>query len=297
MQIISSTCKGPGHQSRPYLLPDWCLNSRWRKPSQELLSVLRKRLPDRVKGWLRRLYPYCGRNYVHFMADGGLAGHLLVLPVDALFMGATPYEADVCRALETYVKPGAVCLDVGAHVGYMTLLMAKLAGPDGRVYAIEADPENVALLQENVHLNGYSERVSALHMAAVERNAGTLPFQRGQTSLRGNVSQPGAPDCQLVRAGSLDSELAGLTRLDLAKIDVEGGEVGVIRGAIGLLRRLRPVVLLEAHWGPGREAMRILQEEGYVLGDTVGRPIEAAPTDKPIHVVARPQPRDLFGLS
>lgn len=274
----------------PYLLPEWCLRSRWGKISGEVLSGLRTRLPDRTRGWLRRLYPYCGHSYVRFVADGCLAGHLLVLPVDALFMGATPYEPDVCKAVGSFVKPGAVCLDVGAHVGYMTLLMAKLAGPDGRVYAIEADAANAELLHKNVRLNRYSERVRVLHMAAVERNAGTLPFQRGQTSLCGRISRGSGSDRRLVRAGSLDTELAELSRLDFAKIDVEGGEVGVIRGALGLLRRLKPVVLLEAHGDEGRQALQVLREEGYVLGHTLGRPVAVEATDKPIHVVARPRP-------
>ena len=66
------------------------------------------------------------------------------------------------------VRPGDVAIDLGAHIGYYTLLLARLVGPTGRVLAFEPDPDNFALLSRNVEMNGYAN-VELFNAAASDR--------------------------------------------------------------------------------------------------------------------------------
>lgn len=262
-----------------------------------LFRWLRASLPGPVKnwlwrtGWVRRfgaLDPFYGRGYVHLLTAGPLRGHRLVTPLDAMHLVNLPYEPDVCKTLTTFLRPGAVCADVGAHVGYMTLLMAKLVGPRGRVYAIEADSDNVEMLRRNVHLNGYSKRVRILHMAAWDGSAEAVPFPQDHPSLSGQVCGDGEEGERFVRAAALDTELADLARLDLVKMDIERSEAAAVRGMLGLLRRLKPVIVLEAHDREGEEALQVLADKGYALTDWQDRLLKIPAIRRPIHIIGRP---------
>jgi hypothetical protein len=92
-------------------------------------------------------------------------------PEDSLYLGSHPYEPYLTKLVMDLIRPGDVVVDVGAMIGYYTVIFARLVGADGTVYAFEPDPENFAILEENVSLNGYSH--VRLERAAVSDRAGT----------------------------------------------------------------------------------------------------------------------------
>lgn len=184
-------------------------------------------------------------------------------------------ETDFCVA---HVKPGMTVFDVGANIGLYTLLFAKCAGPGGRVHAFEPEPRNFRRLQINLALNGFdnvtanpaavfsqSQSVtlhvypSAYHAwHSLERAAMPHPDRAGEVI---------GPEQDLdVRATSLDDYCAeqNITRIDYLKIDVEGGELGVLRGAGRLLaERAIGVIQFEVLPEASNEIFGLLREAGF----------------------------------
>lgn len=160
--------------------------------------------------------------------------HLLV---DADDVGLTPnvvcdgyWEPGVTLALERSLGPGMVAVDIGANVGYFSLLMAGVVGPAGRVISIEANPALAALLRETVRMNRLEERIE-VHDCAAADVAGELelhvPPGRNLNScvvLEAWRERIEPAQVTRVRAVPPDDLLAGLPRVDVIKIDVEGAE-------------------------------------------------------------------------
>lgn len=159
------------------------------------------------------------------------------------------YQPEVSRALVDSLPVGGVCVDVGANVGYMTMLAARKVGPAGRVVAIEPSPASFERLQEHLSRNSISS-VTAIRAGCLDTPS-RLPLfiasdlNPGKTSLSPANAHSGSK--VLVRVDTLDALLDGvhLSRLDVIKIDVEGAELGVLGGATETLRRFRPTVICE----------------------------------------------------
>jgi FkbM family methyltransferase len=233
-------------------------------------------------------------------APAGLGGLRLVAPASWAALYADVYEPELTEALRRLVRPGMHCADVGAHLGYVTLLLAQLTGPDGRVVAFEASGLNAQTTRRSVALNGLAARVEVVHGAAIDRDGGRVDLFGGRTgqgtewttSERFAAREDGRrrDPAETVPAVSLDARLAGGERLDLIKIDVEGGEGATLAGARRVLREARPVVVLEFHREAGWPAIAELLDAGYGLETIDGEPLAApqGPDDVPYHLVARP---------
>jgi FkbM family methyltransferase len=150
------------------------------------------------------------------------------------------YEPHVCAAVSELLGEGQTCVDVGANIGCITLLAARLVGPEGTVVAIEPNPENLDLLYAGIVANGYAN-VRVLPYAASDR--------RAVFSLAG-----GASNTHLAAAGAgnhyaqsivLDDLLADVPAVHLIKMDIEGYEPVALRGLVQTLERHRPILLTE----------------------------------------------------
>lgn len=160
--------------------------------------------------------------------------------------------------LETHVlvhhaRPGDVVADLGAHIGYFTLLLARRVGAQGHVYAFEPDPENFRLLRRNIRLNGY-ENVTCVNLAVGDRT-GTASLYRAPENLGDHRTyDPQEPGRERIEIGAtrLDDYLHGrASRLDLVKLDVQGAEAAALDGMGDLLAGdPRPTIVLE-FWPPG----------------------------------------------
>lgn len=152
------------------------------------------------------------------------------------------------EAFKAAVRPGATVLDVGANVGAYTALFAQWAGPSGRVIAFEPAPAAVAGLRELVRLNGLADRVE-IEESAVAGSVGTAAFTSDAASgANALAAQPGSPGTITVRTTSLDAFCdARALSPDVVKIDVEGAELDVLRGARRTLASPRIAAFVEFH--------------------------------------------------
>jgi FkbM family methyltransferase len=218
----------------------------------------------RTIGPLRRLVeqsdPRLDSHYVWAM-DGPLAGYRMhLLPGPHLQYITGPYEPRVCAAIRRLVRPGDVCADVGANIGYMTLLMASATGAQGRVVAFEALPDNVALLRENIALNHLDDRVRVVHGAVSDGSLNRVFLYEGNSTFEFSLlPRPGHSGGLEVSTVTIDNIFPQGQPLHFMKFDIEGAEGEALVGMRRVLREQRPVCLLE-----------IMPENSQVIADEVG---------------------------
>jgi FkbM family methyltransferase len=170
------------------------------------------------------------------------------------------YEPELREIMRTVLPTGGVAIDVGANVGWHTLLMARLVGAHGRVLAIEANPSICEQLMRNVGLNRLAQ-VDLIPVAVADSET-TLDFcgpsADDPASASGHVVSDAAKGMGSIRVAArpLDAIVSEkqIERLDLIKIDVEGFEWPALKGGEKTIAKFRPHILFEfdsAHVGRG----------------------------------------------
>ncbi len=156
------------------------------------------------------------------------------------------YEDHLSRFLEDQIRPGMTVVDIGANIGYHTLLAAGRVGPTGRVLAFEPNSENCRLLLLSLRRSGLAH--VTLFPVGLSDRAGAAYFSPHLGSNGGLLSPAEAtllnPNCVVIPTLRLD-DLTADTRVDLIKLDTEGAEGLIVAGARRLLERDRPVVTSE----------------------------------------------------
>ena len=218
------------------------------------------------------------------------------------------YEPEEIRFVRGLLQPGDSAIDVGGHIGFFTMQMAAAVGPEGRVYAFEPLDANADLLERSITENGFGGRVR-FQRAAVGATPGTATLTFPAETLNSGgaylLRSGGAP-----LAGNRTTEvpLVALDALDLRrpvrfiKMDVEGAEPQVLRGAARILKDDRPVILSELHptqleRASGVSAAAFLAQIA-VLGyrahrlerGAIGAPIDQAPAETLVSAVFVPLP-------
>jgi FkbM family methyltransferase len=180
-------------------------------------------------------------------------------------------EADVASVLANLLTPGTTFFDVGANVGFYTIMAARRVGATGKVVAFEPVPENVASLRTNVAMNRLSNVM--VEQVAVSSSARQATLDVSDSLEAKLVETPATRWSILVTTLSLDLFIrqSGLCP-DLVKIDVEGHEAAVIEGMRTTLADARPIVLAEMH-GTNQEFVAAFDGLRYRLG-----PVEFAST-------------------
>lgn len=171
------------------------------------------------------------------------------------------YHEDETAEIQRLVRPGDVVYDIGAHVGYYTLVAARAAGPAGHVHAFEPLPLNQRTLQGHLRMNRI-DNVSLL-TCAVSDAPGVLRFDPAGGTGRGRLSTRGTLEVPVVRIDDLVEQ--GLLRPPaLIKMDIEGAEAAALRGALRTLREHAPVVFVATHGDAvRRECEQLLHSLGY----------------------------------
>jgi FkbM family methyltransferase len=207
------------------------------------------------------------------IAAGDLAGFnlLLDMQVDKDYWLGT-YEMDLQAALHELIPAGSVIYDLGANIGYVSLLLAKATGEEGKVYAFEALPSNVEQLKRNLALNAMDSRVIVIPNA-VTLAEGPVQFlvhpSGGMGKVAGSAGREDHYQSEVTVPGiSLDDFVFkhGNPLPQVIKMDIEGGEILALPGMRRVIKQAHPLMLMELH-GPEscRKAWEFLTGSGYEI--------------------------------
>jgi FkbM family methyltransferase len=302
------------------LLPIY-VNIQRMNPILRLAALASRLLPVSLKQSIYRFKPLAGlvRRTLNRaapvelsqvkIAAGGLAGftfELNLLTEKDYWLGT--YEVELQQAVNDLLRPGMTIYDVGANIGYVTLLLARSAGERGHVVAFEALPANVARLEKNVALNHLGGRVIIVPAAVVDQ-AGPVHFLVHPSTSMGKAV--GSAGREKMEEYLKEIEVPGLALdgyvfedglrshrpPDAIKMDIEGGEVLAIKGVERILQEVRPLLLVELH---GHEAARAVWESLARHHYTVHRMQPGYPQVKSVdqldwkaYIIARPMAKNL----
>lgn len=207
------------------------------------------------------------------------------------------HELDTQHLFAKLIKPGFIVYDIGAYIGFFSLLAARLAGSNGRVYAFEPLPENLKRLKLNISLNAMENAVFCIPKAVFDKT-GNVPFYDIGRDDWGRLGEAISPTEKgrlepraIVKTVSLDEFVfqEGNPAPDLIKIDVEGREGKVLAGASRLLKKFKPIIICEVHYP---EAARQVYEElsrlGYEFKDLKEKKLNYVRSYCG-HIIARPK--------
>lgn len=186
------------------------------------------------------------------------------------------YELEKQDLISKLIRPGSIVWDVGANAGFYTIAFSRLAGDGGRVYAFEPLAENVNNVLNHVRLNDL-QNVVVVQVALGEREE-LIGFLTADLNAMGFLSSQAT--AYLVPTFTVDSFVANHpeARPDLLKVDVEGAESALLRGASRCLREVGPDVVLALHGeDQSRQCTEQLKALGYSLYDLDGSPMASIP--------------------
>jgi FkbM family methyltransferase len=198
------------------------------------------------------------------------------------------YEPLETALFKRELKPGQVVLDIGANIGYYTLLAARLVGPKGKVYAFEPDPVNFQLLRKNVEANGYGN-VILVNKAVSNKTKATRLY----------LNETNKGDHRLYDSGdgrrSIAVEVVALDRffkqldkkVHFIKMDIQGAEAAALEGMKGLIRANRALKLvmefepsnLRRFGSDPQKVLQTLKKAGFRLLDISEKEKSVKPTD------------------
>ena len=249
------------------------LNPLWRRLQKPYLAVLRRATGDRG-------------------VPVRIGGESLRLDIAYASVSWEHMEAPSLAAFRAAATPGSVVVDVGAHIGSYALLAARCVGPAGHVFAFEPIAGTRAMLEKHLVWNGVRDLVT-VRDAACSDAVGELTLHITDDVADAEAG-PRARDgsrAVLVPRTTLDRETARLGRpVSLVKIDVEGQELAVLRGAAELVARDRPTLLISVH-------PLLLRAQGLAPADVfawlgaAGYAHRIIAEDHEVHVLATPPAR------
>jgi FkbM family methyltransferase len=193
------------------------------------------------------------------------------------------FERRTQAVFRNLVKRDGVVFDIGANVGFFTLLASCLVGPRGKVVAFEPVPRNVGMLRRHLEMNGI-ENVD-VRQVAVSDVTGIARMRTLHSNLQWKLAPEGDIEVETVALDDLWST-AALPRPDVVKMDIEGAEAGALAGAARLLAEAMPVLVLSAHGWEQYERCRLqLSRAGYEFD-----PIRDGSGDGGYEFIGRPGP-------
>lgn len=207
-----------------------------------------------------------------------ILGHYMFLDsLDTLGLSIRPvYDPLSTKIVVREIKMGNVVVDIGAHIGYYTLLFARLVGDRGKVYAFEPEPSNFNLLKQNIEINGY-KNVALIQKAVSNENGITRLYlseiNTGAATIIGTEN-----DSQYIEieTTTLDDFLMNSEEeIDFIKIDIEGAESRAIEGMTSLLSRCEDLniitefnpILIEKSGIEPKEYLNLLSSYGFTFYD------------------------------
>lgn len=233
------------------------------------MENVKKALRPILKSAARAIFRFVPGNFMPHVPFAGLAnlipagrtfvftrylGEMRVLVDHGIFLETQithgGYESPIIRKIQGLLQDGARCVDIGANVGLLTLAMANVVGRSGQVLAIEPGPKLCRRMRENIALNPrLRDRITVLSVGLAE-TAGAMFWVECEDHPGNATLEDKAPEKAehaRVTVAPLDAVVGeeGWSKVDFVKIDVEGMELNVLRGAVGLLKQCRPLLVFE----------------------------------------------------
>lgn len=212
------------------------------------------------RGILRRIFRYHKGNSKKILTGPLRGNHFLGLQAHQLGI----YERAVEDVLVTYLHYGSVFYDIGANIGYFSILGAQLCGNDGIVYCFEPLPSNLEIMESNISANNFTNiKIITKAVSDIDGNMEFNVADGTKASLIGNLNG----QRMFVEVTNLNSFTESNVRPNLIKIDVEGAEKDVIHGASKLLTHFpAPIFLVEIHDEENDQAVReVFDSNGFHL--------------------------------
>ncbi len=199
---------------------------------------------------------------------------------DSLFLSVRGYhEKTATRIARNAIKEGDTVIDIGANIGYYTLLFAKWVGPTGKVYAFEPEPTNFQLLEKNVQANNYKN--ITIFQKAVSNKNDKLSFYISDESSAANQLFKPKKFSKIIEVDSvkLDECLSVDEKIDFIKIDIQGAEGTAIKGMNSLLNNNSNTIIMQEWWPDAikkygmnpDEHLKILEKLGYSFYEIDGQ--------------------------
>jgi FkbM family methyltransferase len=173
------------------------------------------------------------------------------------------YEPLETEIVKQEIKKGDVVLDLGANIGYYTLIFAQLVGEEGRVFAFEPDDTNFNLLKRNVEINGY-KNVTLVQKAVSHQTERVKLYLHEENKGMHNIYEPDSPDSPAIEIEtvSLDDFLESYTeKIDFIKMDIEGSELDAIEGMSSILQKSKNVKLMVEFFPLGIKRLGLSPEQ------------------------------------
>ena len=233
-----------------------------------------------ARAWRKlRLMRYPSQRAIFTLEDGSLFECALADSAGRILTVGS-FEQCEREFVRQSLRPGDIFFDIGANLGLFTVTAARQVGSTGRVYAFEPSQREAAFLQRNLELN-HLHNVTVVTLALGDRTGSAqfaIAADGGNNSLlKNDHPQQQIVGWQTVMVTTLDEFIAeyGISHVDLIKIDVEGGELGVLRGGEQVLKcSLPPTLLIEfcdvtaaAFESSGRQLFEALVAYGYDMFD------------------------------
>jgi FkbM family methyltransferase len=254
---------------------------------EKIISRVAEYIPLRIKVALRgdRAAPSRLANTIHSFLNRLATERYPILPCGGVLKGFRmrvdwqlhrsfaygSWEPEVVQSIQDHVHSGMRVLDIGAQSGFYSLLLSRLVGPAGMVFAFEPLPANFRVLEENLRLNGIQNVM--IRQEAVSDFSGNISFEfpREEVSLiAGPLLESDNLGAFQVPAISLDDFVRQTGQpIQFIKMDVEGAETAVLRGAVQTLKAFRPAMVVELHHDHPQDglhpAITLLEQLGYQI--------------------------------
>lgn len=182
------------------------------------------------------------------------------------------YEAFQTELIKKQIKYDDVVLDLGANIGYYTLIFAKLAGQNGKIFAFEPDPGNFSLLQKNLQINHY-HNVTVINKAVSDKNEKIRLYlsenNQGDHRIYDSFDDHQSVEIETIRLDDYFENYPG--KINFIKMDIQGAEGGAVKGMIQLLQKNRNLKIVTEFWPGGLkrfgvepgEFLNLLTNQGF----------------------------------
>jgi len=193
-----------------------------------------------IKNFVRRILCLMPSSLIIKIPTGKLKGLKWIVGsgINTQWMGI--YELHKQDVFSRMLRSNNVVFDIGANVGFYTLLASSIVGNKGHVYAFEPSPKNIQYLDKHLKINNVSN-VSIIEAACANCSGDSL-FDESDARSVGHLSPKGKLRVETVSLDSLN-----IPKPDILKIDIEGGEIDCLKGSIRLLSEHKPIIFLATH--------------------------------------------------